>query len=99
MIIKHIDVISAGKISGIIAAAIGLLAGVIFFLFSSVFGALLNAAGNSGGSGALGMIGGVAGIIILPVLYGIFGFIGGMLQAFIYNLAAGFVGGIRFDTE
>ncbi len=95
MVIKHIDVFSAGKITGIIAAAFGLFAGVIFFLFSSLFGAAL---GNHQG-GAMAMFGGVMGIIALPILYGIFGFIGGILQAFIYNLASGFVGGIRIETE
>ena len=39
------------------------------------------------------------GLIIMPILYGTFGFIGGVIQAFLYNLAAGFVGGIRIDTE
>lgn len=46
MIIKRIDVLSAAKISGIIAAAFGLLAGVIMFLFSSLFGSMM---GDSGG--------------------------------------------------
>lgn len=97
MIIKRIDVLSAAKLAGIIAAAFGLLAGVIFFLFGSMFGALLGAAGGHGGGTA--MFGGFMGIILLPILYGIFGFIGGLIQAFVYNLAAGFVGGIRVETE
>ena len=97
MIIKRVDVISVAKITGIIAAAFGLLAGVIFFLFGSMFGALLGAGGESGGAAA--MFGGFMGIILLPMLYGVFGFIGGLIQAFVYNLAAGFVGGIRVETE
>ena len=97
MVIKRIDVLSAAKITGIIAAAFGLLAGVIFFLFGSMFGALLGASGGQGGGAA--MFGGVMGIVLLPSLYGVFGFIGGLIQAFIYNLAAGFVGGIRIETE
>ncbi|QDW65763.1 hypothetical protein [Luteimonas granuli] len=94
MIIKRIDVLSAAKIGGIIAAAIGLLAGIFMFLFSSLFGSML---GNEGGMFAA--IGGFMGMILLPVIYGIFGFIGGAIQAFIYNVAAGFVGGIRIGTE
>ena len=97
MVIKRIDVLSAAKITGIIAAAFGLLAGVIFFLFGSMFGALLGASGSHGGGAA--MFGGVMGIVLLPILYGVFGFIGGLIQAFVYNLAAGFVGGIRVETE
>lgn len=39
------------------------------------------------------------GIIILPLMYGIVGFVAGAIQAIIYNLAAGFIGGIRIETE
>jgi hypothetical protein len=38
-------------------------------------------------------------MISLPVFYGILGFIGGMIGALVYNLAAGIVGGIRFELE
>lgn len=94
MIIKRIDVFSAGKIMGIIGAAIGLIAGIIVLLISLLGGAL-------GGSdtAALGAIGGFAAVIILPIAYGIGTFIAGIIQAFIYNLAAGFVGGIKIETE
>lgn len=94
MVIKRIDVLSVAKITGIIAAAFGLFFGLIFFLFSSLFGAIL---GNHGGGSA--MFGGIAGIFLLPILYGIFGFIGGLIQAFVYNLASGFVGGVRIEVE
>lgn len=98
MVIKQIDVFSAGKIAGIIMATFGLLAGLMFFGFSSIFSSALGSALGQDGAG-MGMIGGLMGIIVMPILYGIFGFIGGVLQAFIYNVAAGFVGGIRVQTE
>src|SRR5690606_24927453 len=94
MIIKRIDVLSAAKLGGIIAAAIGLLAGIMMFVFSSIFGSMM---GTEGG-GMFAAVGGIMGIVILPVMYGIFGFIGGAIQAFIYNIAAGFVGGIRVEA-
>ncbi|WP_417472784.1 hypothetical protein [Luteimonas mephitis] len=96
MIIKRIDVLSAGKIAGIIAAAIGLIAGLLFLLFGGLLSGL---AGQGQGGGMLAMGGGLLGVIVLPILYGVFGFIGGVVQAFIYNIAAGFVGGIRIETE
>jgi hypothetical protein len=40
---------------------------------------------------------GFASIIVFPVLYGIIGAIGGGLTALIYNLAAGWVGGLEVD--
>ena len=97
MIIKRIDVFSAGKIMGIIAAAIGLLAGILLLLFGGLLGSLAAASGADGGG--VMAIGGVMGVIVLPIMYGVFGFIGGVIQAFVYNLAAGWVGGIRIETE
>jgi hypothetical protein len=96
MIIKKLDVLSVAKISGIIAAAIGLIAGLFFLLFGGIFAGLLGSDGAGGGLLALG--GGIFGLIFFPILYGVFGFIGGLIQALIYNLAAGFVGGIRIET-
>ncbi|PNS09538.1 hypothetical protein [Solilutibacter silvestris] len=96
MIIKRIDPLSVGKVSGIIYAVFGLIAAVIMLLFSSMFASMLAAQGGSpmpfGG-------GGIIGIILLPIVYGIIGFVGGIVSAFIYNIAAGWVGGIRIDTE
>ena len=97
MEIKHISVLSAGKVMGIICAAIGLIAGVLILLFGSMLGGLAAASGGEGGG--IMAIGGVKGVILLPILYGIFGFIGGVIQAFVYNLAAGWVGGIRIQTQ
>ncbi|TYT27368.1 hypothetical protein FZO89_14485 [Luteimonas viscosa] len=97
MIIKKLDVLSVGKITGIIAAAFGLLAGLLMLVFGSLFAGILGSQGESGGLAALG--GGIVGLIALPILYGIAGFIGGLIQAVIYNLAAGVIGGIRIETE
>lgn len=98
MIIKRIDVSSAGKISGIIFAAIGLIVGILFFLMS-LLGGLIGSGSGDGGFMAMGIIGGFAALIIFPILYGVLGFISGIIQAFVYNLAAGFVGGIKIETE
>ena len=94
MIVKRIDPVSAAKIAGIFAAAFGLIAGIVFFLF----GAMFSAFPSQHGAG-LGLFGGFMGMITLPIMYGVFGFLGGLIQAFIYNVAAGFVGGVRIDVE
>src|SRR3546814_2733585 len=90
MIIKRIDVLSAGKISGIIAAAIGLIAGLVFLVFGSMIAGL---AGPQEGSGLIAMGGGIIGVVALTIMYGIFAFIGGVIHAFLYKLAAGFANG------
>jgi hypothetical protein len=97
MEIKHISVMSAGKVMGIICAAMGLIIGLLFLATGSMLGSLGEAAG--GDAGGLMAVGGVMGVIVLPILYGIVGFIGGVIQAFVYNLAAGWVGGIRIQTQ
>ena len=40
---------------------------------------------------------GFAMALIFPIVYGIIGFIGGAAGAFLYNLAAGWIGGIELD--
>jgi F0F1-type ATP synthase membrane subunit a len=98
MIIRRIGVLSAAKIGGILGAALGLLAGLMFSAISGLGGlaAAVQQGGEPGAGWLLGL--GAAAIIVMPILYGMFGFIGGAIQAFIYNLAARFVGGLEVET-
>ena len=41
---------------------------------------------------------GALGLIILPVFYALVGFLVGALHAWVYNLAARYVGGIEIET-
>jgi len=42
---------------------------------------------------------GVLAVILCPIIYGIIGGIGGVIGAAIYNLAAGWVGGLEVDIS
>lgn len=99
MVLKRIGVGSAAKIFGTVYATIGLIAGICFAVFSSVFGGLLASAEGGSMPGWGGMVFGVGGIIVLPILYGALGFIGGAIWAALYNLFAGFVGGLELHLE
>jgi len=100
MVIKRINVIRAATIQACFMALFGLIAGVCVLLFGTLFGSLVGAAANNGGAGAgLGMIGGIGAVIFLPILYGVMGFIAGALGAAIYNLVAGWVGGLEIEVE
>ncbi|MEM9353250.1 MAG: hypothetical protein AAGA92_09570 [Planctomycetota bacterium] len=96
MVLKRIDPFSCGQVLGVLYAAFGLVFGG-FFSLVAVLGA---AAQQDGGPGAAGgIIMGVAAVVIMPVMYGVMGFLGGLIGAFLYNLAAGFIGGVRVEFE
>ena len=68
-------------------------------------GAIISAVSMVGGAlggsdaGRMGMVFGVAAVILLPLLYGCMGFVGSLIGASLFNLAAGWVGGIELDTQ
>ena len=95
MVLKSVGVFSAGKISGLLYAGVGLIAGVFVSMFS-----FLGAFASMQSEGAfIGLIMGVGAVIVLPVLYGVMGFVGGIIGAFLYNLIAGLVGGFELELE
>ena len=87
MIIKRIDPVSYAKFGGALCAIVGLLIGLVVALVGSSLGGTM--------IGGFGM----AAVIIAPILYGIFGFVASLITALIYNLVAGWVGGVRIDVE
>lgn len=103
MVVKRVGVFSVAKIQALLAFAIGLMLGVIYGLFFMLFGAAMSALAPRGGDQAIGGLGsiviGLAMMIGFPIMTGIMGFIGGMINALIYNIAAGIVGGIKLDLE
>ena len=92
--LRSIDPLQLGIVLGVIYAIFGLLAGVIFATFGSAMYAL---APRSLGFGGFG----VFSIVLFPIGYFVAGFIGGIITAAIYNLVAGWTGGIklRFDPS
>jgi hypothetical protein len=86
---------SCAKVSALLYALIGFVIGALLSVVSLV-GAV--AAEDAPGA-AFGMASGIGAIIVLPLLYGTFGFLGTLLAAWLYNVAAGFVGGIEIDVR
>jgi hypothetical protein len=89
--IKRIDVMSYAKIYAVIFAAIGLIAGLTIAALGSFF-AEMSGTSSFGNFGALS-------IIVFPLLYGGIGFVAGLITAGIYNLLAGWVGGIKIELK
>jgi hypothetical protein len=103
MTIRRFNVFSVARIQGFLAFVIGLLIGVIYGFAFMIFGAAISSLAPQGDSQAMGGVGAIViGLVIMiavPILYGILGFIGGAIGALVYNLAAGVVGGVKFELE
>jgi hypothetical protein len=95
MVIKRIRPISFAKIAGTLYTVMGLVLGGVFSLsaLAGVFGATQETATFPM------MFFGAAAIVVLPVLYGCLGFVGALIGAWLYNVFAGWVGGIELDLQ
>ena len=98
MVLNKVGVFSCAKVSGVIYAAFGLLAGMILTFFA-VIGAAIGIAADGGPEALFGLFFGVGAVITLPIFYGILGFVGGALAAVLYNVAAGVIGGIEVEFK
>jgi len=96
--LKKLGVLSLGKVMGCIYGLFGLIFGAIFSLVSVVGGVGMMAS-QQGGDETWAMFFGVGAIIILPLLYGVLGFLSGLLTALIYNVCAGFMGGLEVEVD
>ncbi len=85
MRIRRIGVLQMAKIMAITYALISLIVFIPMMLFMMV-------AGGSSGAGVSAIA-----MLFAPILYGIAGFIGGAIGAFIYNIVAGWVGGMEIE--
>ena len=95
--LKRVGILSVAKIAAAIMLVVGLIVGILFALF----GAIITAASPMMGvpmasTGAMAM-GGIFAIVIITIIYAIFGFIWGAICAFLYNVAAGWFGGIEME--
>ncbi len=96
-VITRIGVLSAGKIAGVLYAAIGLIVGLMVTLFS-LLGMAAGTATDAPGA-AFGLIFGVGAVIFLPLFYGLLGFICALISAAIYNLVAAWIGGLEIELR
>ena len=99
---KKIDLWSLFKIAFFLYALVGLVVGLFYAVFMLVAGGLELAFLEDEDFGGFGLIGGILGLILVPffaVLYGTMGSVFITIAGWIYNLLAGFSGGIKFETN
>ena len=102
MVIKRIGPLSCAKVAAALYAVAGLFIGGVFWLFSLAggFASAAFAADPSRGTGFIPFTGlGALAIVIFPILYAAMGFVGALIGTWLYNMAAGVVGGITIDLE
>ena len=100
--IKRIAPLQAGKMLGVLYACMGLILLPIFMLAAAAGVFAQHAKGAEASSAAPVAV--AAGImfgmgLFIPVIYGVMGFVVGIIGAAIYNLVAGWIGGIEMDVE
>ncbi len=93
MRIRSVGVLSVAKIAGLLYTGLGVLLVPIFLLVGLV-GAMASKQ-NTG----LGMAGMLVLAVCAPFFYGGIGFLFGALSAFLYNLVAGWVGGVEIELQ
>ena len=94
--IKHlikIDPLSCGKVLAVVYFGIALLFIPFFLLMMFLAPQMPSPTGGPSPGQMMGGLG-LVFVILLPIIYGVLGFIGGLLVALIYNLAAKFTGGL-----
>ncbi len=94
--LKKLGIMSVAKFQAVLMAIMGFIYGIFLTIFLSTLGGALSAfPGVASTFTNLGIL----SIILFPILFAILGFIGGAISAFLYNLIAGFVGGIEMEFE
>jgi hypothetical protein len=95
MIIRRIGPMSIARLSGMLYAAMGLVFGGIISLIALAGGF----GSDPQGPAAFGGLIGVGAVLVLPICYGLLGFVATLIAAWLYNVAAGVVGGIEVDIS
>ena len=97
--VKRISPGSALKIGAVTYAFVGLVVGLCTAAFSMVVGPAAGLEGGTFGARTIGFGLGASAIIVMPIAYAIVGALGGAIGAVLYNLAAGWVGGLEVDIN
>lgn len=96
--IKKIDPSSLAKVMGVLYALLGVIIGLCFAAFGSLLNSLPMAEEDEAARSVLSNVFGVGSIIFFPIFYGIIGLIAGVITGFLYNLVAGWIGGVRIEV-
>ncbi len=88
--IRRLGIAQMAKVMG----ALYFLIGILIAALMALFGSMMPNAGEEGTA----LFGG-AFLVAMPVLYGLFGLLAGALIAWLYNIVAGFTGGVEMELD
>jgi len=94
MVISRVAPLSVAKIAGLLYLVIGLIVGGLFSLIG-----LGGAMAANQDYGPLTVLFGAGAVILLPICYAIFGFLMTLIGAWLFNVAAGIVGGVEVEVK
>jgi hypothetical protein len=94
MIVRRVGPLSFAKITGVLYGLLGFLFGAIFSVIS-----LVSHAFAAKDAGPMGLVFGAGAVVALPIFYGVMGFVTSHIGAALYNVIAGWVGGIELDVQ
>ena len=101
-VLRRINVGSAFKVGAVTSGLFFAIFGIFIFLFPMMlgFGAIGAFGGRNAASGVgIGAAGAFMAYLLMIVLYTIIGGIGGAIYAWVYNMVAGWVGGLELELE
>ncbi|MDP9111280.1 MAG: hypothetical protein M3M96_06590 [Candidatus Eremiobacteraeota bacterium] len=90
--ITNIAPLKLAVFAGILYALLGIIIALLFVPMMAMMAAF-------GGHVSPGFGMGMGAIVVLPLMYGVLGFIGGLVTAAIYNLVAGWTGGVELTLH
>ncbi len=96
MVLRRIGPLSAGKVTAVLYALLGLFIGACMTLLSVLGG---SPSGEADAMGSYSAMFGIAAILIIPIMLSIVSFISGIISAFIFNIATKLGGGIDVDLS
>jgi hypothetical protein len=97
MQLKRIGPLSLARLAAGLYGAIGAFAGLVFALAALVGTTFAHEASDA--NPVLGLVFGVGAIVFLPLIYGVLGAIMALVVAALYNLLAGWLGGVELTLE
>jgi hypothetical protein len=98
MVITRVGPLSMAKVAGILYVIMGLVFGA-FVSLAAMAGAAIGAGSGDSDGAMFGALFGVGAIILFPIFYGCLGFVMTLIMAWLFNIAAGMVGGVEVDAK